>query len=88
MANPADQGAFDLWITDRISFKVARPESGDTGTFDAPITDRLAWPEYAEAAAAAGGVIGQFAGVAWASVGQFATVAEASIDQIAGVKAN
>jgi len=37
---------------------------------------------------AAGGVIGQIAGVVWTSVGQLATVAEASISQVAGVVAN
>ena len=38
--------------------------------------------------AAGGGVIGQFASVAWANVGQIAGVAEASIAAVAGVKAN
>lgn len=53
MANPQDQGTFDYWITDRISFTVARPKSGDTGDFENWITDRIYWWEYAESAAEA-----------------------------------
>jgi len=48
MANPADQGTFDYWITDRISFIVAPPKSGNTGDFDKWITDRIQFHEYAE----------------------------------------
>ena len=46
MANPADPGEFDLWITDRIIFPTAPPESGDTGDFDRWITDRIYWHDY------------------------------------------
>lgn len=53
MANPADPGTFDLWITDRSGFDIANPKTGDTGTFDRWITDRVIFDVYVEAAAPA-----------------------------------
>ena len=52
-----DQGTFDLWITDRISFTIA---GGNTGDFEVEVTNRILWNEYAEAAseAAAGATVG------------------------------
>jgi len=44
----AGQGTFDFWITDRLSFTIAK---GGTGSFDTSITDRIAWPEYVSEAA-------------------------------------
>ena len=51
MANPADTGTFDIWITNRISFKTAPPKTGSTGDFERWITDRIYWEDYVEAAA-------------------------------------
>lgn len=51
MANPQDPGTFDYWITDRITFQVARPKTGDTGDFEKWLTDRIYWHDYAETAA-------------------------------------
>lgn len=52
MANPADPGTFDLWITDRITFRTLPPLSNQTGDFDLWITDRETFPDYVEATAA------------------------------------
>jgi len=51
MANPADPGEFELWITDRIFFQNVPPKTGDTGTFEAWITDRIYFEDYVEQAA-------------------------------------
>lgn len=52
MANPADVGTFDVWISDRLAFQTLKPKSGDTGDFDSWISDRLYWHDYVETAAA------------------------------------
>lgn len=52
MANPADVGTFDVWITDRLAFQTVKPKTGDTGDFDSWITDRLYWHDYVETEAA------------------------------------
>ncbi len=44
----ADQGTFDLWITDRLTFSVMPPLADETGDFDRWLTDRLAFGDYAE----------------------------------------
>ena len=46
MANPEDVGTFDLWITDRIQFSIAKPKTSDTGDFDRWITDRIPFETY------------------------------------------
>jgi hypothetical protein len=51
MANPADPGNFDIWITDRITFATVPGESGDTGDFEKWITDRIYWLDYVETTA-------------------------------------
>ncbi len=55
MANPADPGEFELWITDRIGFQDIPPLSGDTGDFERWITDRIFFEDYVEAVVAAVG---------------------------------
>ena len=54
MANPQDPGTFDIWITNRLSFRTVVPKSGNTGDFEKWITDRIRFSDYVEAAAAAG----------------------------------
>lgn len=49
MANPADPGTFDLWITNRIGFKVTPPKSGETGDFERWVTNRIDFGVYVEA---------------------------------------
>lgn len=53
MANPADPGTFDYWITDRLTFVTVPPKSGNTGTFDQWITDRQTFEDYVATAAVA-----------------------------------
>lgn len=50
MANPANPGTFDYWITDRTTFVTLPPKASETGTFDRWLTDRLAFASYVEAA--------------------------------------
>ena len=46
----ADQGTFDYWIGDRMTFSVMVPKSGSTGDFDQWLSDRMGFQDYAAAA--------------------------------------
>ena len=46
MANPADIGTFNYWITDRIFFWNYRARIGHIGDFEKWITDRIFWEDY------------------------------------------
>lgn len=48
MAEPADTGTFEQWITNRIDFETHHPATGGDGDFEQWITDRIDFAEYVE----------------------------------------
>lgn len=50
MANPADPGAMESWIFDRLPINIVPPKTGDTGDFEKWVFDRLPFWVYVESA--------------------------------------